>query len=264
MGAVSAGSAFTVALVYYIFYLLNSLYAHAFITRPIVVCPILGMVLGKPDVGLAVGAQLEAIFMGITNIGGSIPSDVFIAGTVVCAVVCLTGVDIEVGMSLATIVGVVGAMLSLSVRLFITGSLVQVWDNLAAAGKDKAYVTSAVIYTFILPLVNTIVIYVAVAAGATQLENFLNSIPEFIRTGMSVAAGMMPAVGICLLMNMLWSGKYAIYFIFGFALTVYTGLNMTAMVFIALFITVVQVFTQMDIRAIAASSGGGGEDDLFD
>ena len=62
-------------------YQLGTLYAF----RPIVLCPLVGLVLGDLQSGLAIGASLELLFMGITNIGGSIPSDVFIAGTIVTA-----------------------------------------------------------------------------------------------------------------------------------------------------------------------------------
>lgn len=69
------------------------------------VCPILGLILGDAATGLALGASLELLFMGITNIGGSIPSDVFLAGTIVTALCIGTGLDYETAVVLAAAIG---------------------------------------------------------------------------------------------------------------------------------------------------------------
>ena len=62
----SAGTlALTTALVYLAFSELGAFWAHNFATRPIVVCPILGLILGDAATGLALGASLELLFMGI-------------------------------------------------------------------------------------------------------------------------------------------------------------------------------------------------------
>ena len=45
------------------------------LNRPIVVAPLVGLLLGDFQTGIIMGASLEAIFMGISAVGGSIPSD---------------------------------------------------------------------------------------------------------------------------------------------------------------------------------------------
>ena len=115
------------------------------------------------------------------------------------------------------------------------------------------------------PIFSTLLVYVAVALGAEALQGILDAIPAFILDGLSVASGMMPAIGLGLLMNMLWSGKASIYFFFGFAATVYLNINMTFMVVIAVFITLMQVYNELDLRNRLKAVGGsnGEEDDLF-
>ena len=87
--------ALTTAIVYYIIQTLYSFYGHSHLNRPIVVCPVLGIVLGDVQTGLALGASLELLFMGITNIGGSIPSDCFLAATLVTSLCIGTGMDVD-------------------------------------------------------------------------------------------------------------------------------------------------------------------------
>ena len=48
---------------------LGTLYAF----RPIVLCPLVGLVLGDLQTGLAIGASLELLFMGSISIGAYVP-----------------------------------------------------------------------------------------------------------------------------------------------------------------------------------------------
>lgn len=258
--------ALTTAIVYYIIQTLYTFYGHSHLNRPIVVCPVLGIVLGDVQTGLALGASLELLFMGITNIGGSIPSDIFIAGTIVTALCIGTGLDYETAVVLAAAIGAVSGIWSVTVRIIYQGMFVAIFERMAAKGDVKGYNRMTILANATNPIFSTLLVYVAIALGADALQGILASIPAFILDGLSVAAGMMPAIGLGLLMNMLWSGKASIYFFFGFAATVYLNINMTFMVVIAVFITLMQVYNELDLRnrlkAVSGSSSGE-EDDLF-
>lgn len=54
---------------------LGTLYAF----RPIVLCPLVGLVLGDLQTGLAVGASLELLFMGSISIGAYVPPNETVA-----------------------------------------------------------------------------------------------------------------------------------------------------------------------------------------
>ena len=60
---------------------LGTLYAF----RPIVLCPLVGLVLGDLQSGLAIGASLELLFMGSISIGAYVPPDETIGGVLACA-----------------------------------------------------------------------------------------------------------------------------------------------------------------------------------
>ncbi len=261
------GIAFTSTLVYAVIFIMNRFYAHAFTNRPIVVCPILGAFLGDAATGLQLGAALEMLFIGITTIGGSLPADVFLAGTLVTAFVVGTGISMEAGIVLAVAIGVVAAMFTLFNRIIGAGAFAVLFDKWAAEGKWKTYRNMGYIGQLILVIVPTVTVYAAIYFGAEAVQNLMESIPAGVQAGMGVAKGMMPAVGIALLMNMLWSWKASIYFFFGFGITVYLGINMTAMIIVAAFITIVQIYNEMKVRdAVKAVAGTGLEgkgDDLF-
>ncbi len=64
------------AFVYYAVYWLDTfILSWQCLTRPIVIAPLAGLVMGDFHTGIVMGAALESIFMGISAIGGAIPAD---------------------------------------------------------------------------------------------------------------------------------------------------------------------------------------------
>ena len=100
-------------------YQLGTLYAF----RPIVLCPLVGLVLGDLQTGLAVGASLELLFMGSISIGAYVPPDETIGGVLACAFAIQLGQSIIDGCGVAAnILPAMGfAMLG---RLVLTKQLV--------------------------------------------------------------------------------------------------------------------------------------------
>ena len=78
-------------------YQLGTLYAF----RPIVLCPLVGIVLGDLQSGLAIGASLELLFMGSISIGAYVPPDETIGGVLACAFAIQLGQSTEAAIALA-------------------------------------------------------------------------------------------------------------------------------------------------------------------
>ena len=76
---------------------LGTLYAF----RPIVLCPLVGLVLGDLQSGLAIGASLELLFMGSISIGAYVPPDETSGGVLACAFAIQLGQSTEAAIALA-------------------------------------------------------------------------------------------------------------------------------------------------------------------
>ena len=76
---------------------LGTLYAF----RPIVLCPLVGLVLGDLQSGLEIGASLELLFMGSISIGAYVPPDETIGGVLACAFAIQLGQSTEAAIALA-------------------------------------------------------------------------------------------------------------------------------------------------------------------
>lgn len=96
------------------------------LNRPLVVGPLTGLLLGDFHTGIVMGASLEAIFMGISAVGGSVPSDC-LSGTIIpVAYAILVGGEgsVETGLALALTIGTIMSSFS--------AMLTPVWAALAS------------------------------------------------------------------------------------------------------------------------------------
>ena len=64
---------------------------------------------------------------------------------------------------------------------------------------------------FLPELPKCIVLFVALAFGSGLAESIVSMIPEVVTSGLDYATGLMPAVGIALLLKMMWSNKMAVW-----------------------------------------------------
>ena len=68
--------ALIVSLAFYIIQNINFVMANPMLNRPLVLCPIIGGLLGDLTTGLLLGASLEVMFLGVINVGGATCADV--------------------------------------------------------------------------------------------------------------------------------------------------------------------------------------------
>ena len=115
-------------------YQLGTLYAF----RPIVLCPLVGLVLGDLQTGLAVGASLELLFMGSISIGAYVPPNETVGGVLACAFAIQLGQGTETAIALAMPI----AVLSLTIGNITDAGfsiIVDIADKCAAKATSSIY-----------------------------------------------------------------------------------------------------------------------------
>ena len=113
--------AFFVALAVFVGVAGHELLGMAMLSRPIVVAPLAGLLLGDVQTGLIVGASLESIFMGVVNIGGASAAEPGIATAVGTAFAIMLGKGSEVALTLALPIGILGLQIKTVLYIFIVG-----------------------------------------------------------------------------------------------------------------------------------------------
>ena len=107
------------------------------LNRPIVIGPLVGLLLGDLQTGVAVGASLEAIFMGVVNIGGASAAEPGIATAVGTAFAIMFGKGTEVALTLALPIGILGLQIKTFLYIFLVGMFAKRFDQLAQEGKGR-------------------------------------------------------------------------------------------------------------------------------
>ena len=71
------------------------------------------------------------------------------------------------------------------------------------------------------------------------MEAFLAVIPQFVKDGLSVAAGILPALGFALLASMLVNKRVAPYFFLGFLLSAYLKIPVLGIAMLGIIIALI-------------------------
>ncbi len=234
------------------------------LSRPIVTGLFTGIVLGDINTGIIMGATLELAFIGSFSVGASIPPDVVTGGILGTAFAITAGAGTET----ALLLGLPIATLTLILKNVYLGLLIpmmnQKADLYAADGNYKGVERMHLLAGFGLSLMLALVVTISFMVGSNTISKLLAMIPAFVQNGLSVATGLIPALGVAMLARLLINKQVAPYFVVGFALAAYLEIPVTG---IAIFgaITAVVVVNLRNIRgqgqSIQMTSGEVLDDD---
>lgn len=201
-----------------------------YLSRPLISGMFVGLILGDIRTGILIGAAVQALYLSLIVPGGVAAADITFVAYPAIALAMLSGADPEVAVSLAATIGLLGVIFFNLIETVNT-----FWNHLADsfAEKDdlKGYWRANAIYpqitTFILRFVPT---FLAVYYGAQYAESFINSVPSTLMQIMSTLGGVLPAVGIGLLLSQIMKEKLlVIYFLAGFVGIVSLNLDMISL-----------------------------------
>ena len=138
-------------------------------------------------------------------------------------------------------------------------------DKYAAAGNYKGVERMHLIAGFGLSLMLGLVVMISFMVGSKTVGNLLDMIPEFIQHGLSVATGLIPALGFAMLARLLINKQVAPYFFLGFALAAYLEIPVTGIAIFGAIVAVV-VINIMNVRggqnnSVQTSTGEVVDDD---
>lgn len=212
-------------------YQLGTLYAF----RPIVTCPLVGLVLGDLTAGLAIGASLELLFMGNISIGAYVPPDEKVGSILACAFAITLGQGTEAAIALAMPI----ATISLAINNVINGLmpvLVDKADVYASHGNLNGVYAMHWIIGLTGVVKNILLVGFAFYLGAGAVQGILDWIPSFIMDGFGIAANILPAMGFAMLGRLVLKKEIMPFFFLGFLLASYMGVPTLGVAAIAIII----------------------------
>jgi fructoselysine and glucoselysine-specific PTS system IID component len=210
------------------------------LSRPLILGPLVGLVLGDVIQGTIIGATLELIFMGNIKVGAAIPPDVITGGVLGTAFAIISGKGPAIALAVAIPVSILAEMV-ISGLFVLRPMFNKRFKHYAEEGNFKGIQQLHIFSGILKPLLMGIIVFLALQLGATTMKSFLDLIPTWVQSGLQVAGNMLPALGFALLMNLMFNKKVAPYFFLGFMLASYLKLPVIAIggfgVIIALLVT---------------------------
>jgi len=233
--------------------------------RPIMVATFTGMALGDLSTGLIMGGLLEAIFMGVSGIGGNRPAQQSVSSVFVTALVITTDVDIETALALAMPFGVLAnTMNNLWRPLYVLAE--PYFEKLCAEGKGEQMFWSHVLWGPVIQRwAMCAVLFVATSAGMSGADALISWVPDTIMNGINAAGSMLPVLGFGILGSMLWTqNKHLLWLMFGFIASTYLRIPTLALAILAAIVAIVILMRDVELHELRTAVPTSGEEDFLD
>lgn len=194
--------------------------------RPLVAGLIVGLILGDPVAGTMIGASISVIFLGVITPGGAVATDVVFAGYMGTTIALISGVDTEVAVALAVPLGLFGAF-TWNVWSTINVPITHMADASVARGETKGLWMYAVLIPQILNFIFRFIPVFLVAFYGEQIGASIDTwIPAWLNSALGSIGGMLPALGMAILLKTLVKdSKQWAFFLGGFVLVAVMGMS---------------------------------------
>ncbi len=188
----------------------------------VIVGMISGLIMGDMNTGLMIGGTFQLMSLGVAALGGASAPNYGLATIIGTFIAVRTGTGVDAAIAVGLPVGLLAIQLEVVVRIILNfvAHKMQTDNN---EGKWKTMNMEAWIGPILCSLQTIIPTVIVVCFGANVVELILEVIPEWVTNGLSIAAGMLPVVGIGMLMRYMPVKKFLPVILVGFVLSAYLG-----------------------------------------
>ena len=217
-----------------------------------------GLILGDVQTGLIVGGTLNLLVLGVGNFGGSSMPDYMTGALLGTTFAVLSGKGAQFGATLAVPIGLL--MIQLDVLARFCNTFFQ--HRAEKLVQEKKFKQATYMNLFgIIPtsLSRMLPVFLALVFGSTFVQNVVNNMPIWLMSGLKTAGGLLPALGIAILLRYLPMKANFAFLLVGFFLAAFLKVPVIGAAMVGLAIALV-VFNNED-HAQAAMTSSVSEDD---
>lgn len=202
-----------------------------------------GVIVGDVTTGLYIGGTLQLLSLGVEAFGGASVPDYVSASIIGTALVAGSGGELtpEAAITIAIPVGLLLLNFDILARWLNSFIVNSMEKDIEKGNYDKAVKKNLL---GILPwgLSRFIPIFIALVLGqqfVTQAVDWINTNIAWLMDGLKVAGGLLPVVGMAILLKFLPIKKYFYFALFGFLLVAYLNVTVTGVALFGLIIAIV-------------------------
>lgn len=192
--------------------------------RPIVACPIIGLILGDVQTGLVIGGTYELMMIGNMPVGGAQPPNAVLGSIVAMVFAVKAKMDINAALGACMIFATFGqyvVTLTFTVMSGLMAKADKAAEEANPAGITQVNLISCVILGSLFAVI-AIVAYVGGIALSPALEALSENASWFMG-GLSAAGGMMRFVGFAILLKIMLANDMWGYLLAGFVCALVIG-----------------------------------------
>ena len=185
---------------------------------------LVGLVMGDPMTALIVGASIQLMSLGVAAIGGSSVPNYGMAAVVATALTIHTGQDMSVGIAVGIAAGALGVQLDVIAKI-LNGYVVRKAQNYCMEKKFKKMERILYLGPILFFLSAAVPTFITLSSGDKVTDFLVTSMPAWLKGGLSIACGMLPVIGIGMLLTYMPTKKYIGFVAIGFVLVAYMNLS---------------------------------------
>ncbi|GEK05605.1 PTS mannose/fructose/sorbose/N-acetylgalactosamine transporter subunit IIC [Schleiferilactobacillus harbinensis] len=235
---------------------------------PFFFTPVLALLLGKDPVNaLMIDAAIALAFYGVMQIGAVMPQDTGFGGALGLGFALILNQKPAIAVALAVPISMLAVVVWNLLKFWFTTN-VELFDKYIDQRNMKKFNRLWWIQMAVYIFTYFILAFLAVLLGTHGIKAFVTSIPKPFLSGLTVAAGMLPAVGMGMLLKYVWNIEFLPFFIAGFVLAAYLKLPIMAISLFGVVFGLVMFFIDRHINDVkksmslsAANNAGSGSDD---
>lgn len=238
--------------------------------RPMVACPIIGLVLGDIETGLVVGGTYELMMVGNMPVGGAQPPNAVLGAVVAMVFAVKSNMGVDAALGTAVMFSLFGQY-AVTLTFTVMSGLMTKADKAAADANPKGITQVNIISCVILGSLFAVMAVLAYVGGELMvpvLEN-INENFSWIMGGLGAAGGMMRNVGFAVLLKIMMSNEFWGIYLAGFAaaavfgnLTATTSSALILIAFIGVAIAIYDFTMNIKLKGLAGSGNGGMSDGI--
>ena len=234
--------------------------------QPILACSLIGIVAGDPVPCIILGGTLQMIALGWANIGAAVAPDAALA-SVASAIILIQGgqgvAGIPTAIGIAIPLAVAGLFTTMIVRT-LSVPIVHMMDGAAEKGSFAAIEFWQIVAVLMQGARIAIPAVALCFIPAEVVHSGLQSIPEWLTTGMAIGGGMVVAVGYAMVINMIANKETWAFLILGFCVAALTEITLISLGAIAMAMVMIYLHLSENGGGNGGSGNGGSKDPIGD
>ena len=234
--------------------------------QPILACSLIGIVAGDPVPCIILGGTLQMIALGWANIGAAVAPDAALA-SVASAIILIQGgqgvAGIPTAIGIAIPLAVAGLFTTMIVRT-LSVPIVHMMDGAAEKGSFAAIEFWQIVAVLMQGARIAIPAVALCFIPAEVVQAGLQSIPEWLTTGMAIGGGMVVAVGYAMVINMIANKETWAFLILGFCVAALTEITLISLGAIAMAMVMIYLHLSENGGGNGGSGNGGSKDPIGD